>query len=83
MKVKVTIGTDYCGCPSESFEIECDSAKDFDEDDRYSTEILNAIWNECSHYFIELDYDEEDEEEDFDEEEEDDDYDEDEDDDIS
>lgn len=70
MKVKVTIGTDYCGCPSESFEIECDSAKDFDEDDKYSTEILNAIWNECSHYFIEFDYDVEDEDdEDFDEEE--------------
>lgn len=76
MKVKVTIGTDYCGCPSESFEIECDSEKDFEEDDKYSTEILNAIWNECSHYFIELDYDVEDEEddEDFDEDEDDEDF---------
>jgi len=60
MKVKVTIGTDYCGCPSESFIIECDSIKDFEKNDAYSTEILNAICNgETPHYFINYDYEEE------------------------
>ena len=64
MKVKVTIGTTYCGCPSESFEIECDSIEDFETNDAYSTEILNAICNfETPHYFIDYCYDEEDEEE--------------------
>lgn len=71
MKVKVTIGTTYCGCPSESFEIECDSEHDFLTNDKYSTEILEAIFDECPHYFIDYDYDEEEEDdEDFDEEEE-------------
>lgn len=75
MKVKVTIGTTYCGCPSESFEIECDSEHDFLTNDKYSTEILEAIFDECSHYFIDYDYDEEDEDnEDFDEEEDDEDF---------
>lgn len=60
MKVTVTVGTTYCGCPSESFEIECDSIEDFEKSHEYSTEILNAIFNQCSHYFIEYDYDEED-----------------------
>jgi exoribonuclease R len=58
MKVKVTIGTTYVGCPSESFIIECDSIKDFETNDAYSTEILNAICNfETPHYFIDYDYD--------------------------
>lgn len=58
MKVKITIGTTYCGCPSESFEIECDSIEDFETNDAYSTEILNAICNcETPHYFIDYDYD--------------------------
>ena len=30
MIVKVTIGTTYCGCPSETIEIECDSIEDFE-----------------------------------------------------
>lgn len=62
MKVKVTIGTTYCGCPSESFEIECDSIEDFERNDAYSTEILNKINNfEAPHFFIDYDYEEEDE----------------------
>lgn len=63
MTVKVTIGTTYCGCPSETIEIECDSIEDFETNHEYSTEILNALSNsEFSHYFIEYDYgDEEDE----------------------
>lgn len=63
MKVKVTIGTTYCGCPSESFEIECDSIEDFERNNAYSTEILNriAVYNDTPHYFIEYDYEEEEE----------------------
>jgi len=66
MKVKVTVGTTYCGCPSESFEIECSSIEDFERNDSYSTEILNAIFNfEAPHFFIDYEYveDEDDEEE--------------------
>lgn len=59
MKVKVTVGTTYCGCPSESFEIECDSIEDFEQNDAYSTEILNRISNfETPHFFIDFEYDE-------------------------
>ena len=73
MKVRVNIGTTYCGCPSESIIIECDSIEDFEKNDAYSTEILNAICNgEAPHYFIEYDYDVDDEDEDdYDEEDED------------
>ena len=64
MKVKVTVGTTYVGCPSESFEIECDSMEDFRENDAYSTEILNRINNfETPHFYIDYDYCDEDEEE--------------------
>ena len=57
MKVRVTVGTTYCGCPSESFEIEVDSWEDFEKNDSYSTDILNAICNyETPHYFIDFDY---------------------------
>lgn len=63
MKVTVTIGTGYCGCPSESFEIECDSIEDFNTNHEYSTEILNRITNgDAPHYFIEYDYNEDEEE---------------------
>lgn len=62
MKVTVTIGTGYCGCPSESFEIECNSIEDFRESDEYSTEILNRI-NELTHYFIDYEYNNEEESE--------------------
>ena len=65
MKVTVTIGTTYCGCPSESFEIECESEEDFIKNDEYSTEILNAISSFCApHYFIDYDWDEENEDDD-------------------
>lgn len=65
MKVKVTIGTTYCGCDSETIEIECDSVEDFERNHIYSTEILNAISNgEFPHYFIEYDYEDDEEEED-------------------
>lgn len=64
MKVKVTIGTTYCGCDSETIEIECDSIEDFESNHVYSTEILNAISNsEFPHYFIEYDYEDDEEEE--------------------
>lgn len=64
MKVIVTIGTTFCGCPCESFEIECDSIDDFYKNDAYSTEILNRISNfETPHYFIDFEYDEDNEDE--------------------
>lgn len=69
MKVKVTVGTTYCGCPSEAFYIECDSIEDFEKNDEYSTEILNRICNfETPHYYIDFDYDCDDEEEEEEEE---------------
>lgn len=69
MKVKVTIGTTYCGCEPETIEIECESAEEFDRNHVYSTEILNALTScEFPHYFIEYDYeDDEDKEEEDDE----------------
>ena len=64
MKVEVTIGTTYCGCPSESFIIECDSMEDFEQNHEISTEIINAICNgETPHYFMEWDAVEDDEDE--------------------
>lgn len=64
MKVIVTVGTRYCGCRSESFEIECDSIEDFEQNHEYSTEILNRISNgEAPHYFIDYEYEEEEEDE--------------------
>ena len=57
MKVRITIGTTYCGCPSESFEIEVESIEDFKKSDAVSTAILDAITS-GSHYFIDYDYDE-------------------------
>lgn len=65
MKVKVTIGTTYCGCPSETIIIECDNLEDFEKNDAYSTEILNALGSsEAPHYFINYEYNEEAEDED-------------------
>lgn len=62
MKIKVTIGSTYCGCSPETIEVECESVEDFEQNHEYSTEILNALANsEFSHYFIEYDYEEEEE----------------------
>ena len=56
MKATVTIGTTYCGCPSETIEIEY-----WDEND-FAEAVLEAIFNsEAPHYFIDVE-DEEDEE---------------------
>lgn len=64
MTVKVTIGSTYCGCESETIEIECESIEEFERNDTYSTEILNALANsEFPHYFIEYDYEDDEEEE--------------------
>lgn len=66
--VKINIGTTYCGCKSETIELECDSKEEFDSHE-FSTEILNAIFNgEAPHYFIDIE-----EPESFDDDEEDDD----------
>ena len=60
LKVKISMGTTYCGCRSEEVEIEYDGTrKEFDRDDRMSTEILNIILNhEFPHYFLEIDCEE-------------------------
>lgn len=64
-KIILTMGTGYLGCPSETVEIDYDGTeRDFDRDDEASTEILNAILNdEFPHYFLEIEFVEEDEEE--------------------
>lgn len=28
-KIVVTVGTTYCGCPKENFELECSSEEEF------------------------------------------------------
>ena len=55
MKATVTIGTTYCGCPSETIEIE------YENDNDFARFVLEAIFNsEAPHYFIDVE-DEEDE----------------------
>lgn len=45
-RLKITMGTTYCGCPSETITI------DTNEDD-WAVDIMNAIFNgEFEHYFI-------------------------------
>lgn len=63
-KIILTMGTDYCGCPSEEIEIQYDGTeRDFNYDHEASTEILNAILNnEFPHYFLDIEFVEEDEE---------------------
>ena len=65
VKVKVTCGSTYCGCPSETVEFECSDMEEYDSHE-FSTQILNAIFNgEFPHFFIDIDTEEiEDEEED-------------------
>lgn len=67
VKVKVTCGSTYFGCPSESFELECSDMEEFNSD-AFSAEILNAILNyETPHYYIDIETEEvpdEDDEED-------------------
>ena len=66
-KVRITMGTTYCGCPSEEVEFEYYGTEDeFNADDNVSTDILNMILNGYfSHYFLDIDFiEEEDEDED-------------------
>lgn len=64
MKVRLTMGTSYCGCPSETVEIDYDGTEEeFDKDDSMSTEILNMIFGgDFPHYFLDIEVDEEEEE---------------------
>ena len=64
-KIILTMGTSYCGCPSETTEIEYyGTEREFDRDDEVSTEILNAILNsEFPHYFLDIEFVEEEDEE--------------------
>ena len=66
LKVKITMGTGYCGCPSETQEIEYDGTeKEFNKDDALSTEILNMIFNgDFSPYFLDIETEEINEEDD-------------------
>lgn len=68
VKVKVTCGTTYCGCPSETIEFECFDMEEY-ESDVFSTEILNAILNgNCPHYFMDIETEEIEDEDDEDDE---------------
>lgn len=60
LKVKISMGTTYVGCPTEEIEFEYDGTlAEFDRDDAMSTEILNKIFNyEFPHYFLEIDTEE-------------------------
>ena len=62
-KVNITMGTTYCGCPSEEIEFEYyGTEEEFNADDNVSTDILNMILNRCfSHYFLDIDFTEEEE----------------------
>lgn len=64
-KVRITMGTTYCGCRSEEVEFEYDGTEDeFNADHQASTDILNMIFNyEFPHYFMDIDFIEDDEEE--------------------
>ena len=64
-KVKITMGTTYCNCPSEEIEFEYyGTEKEFNADHQISTEILNMIFNDdFPHYFMDIDFEETEEEE--------------------
>ena len=54
MVVRVRMGTTYCGCPDEIQYFEVEDMEEFDSD-RFSTEILNAIFNRWfPHYFMDV-----------------------------
>lgn len=57
MKAKVTIGCGYCGCASETAEVEY-----YEEDESdLAQQILDSIFNsEFPHYFIDVETEEED-----------------------
>lgn len=65
-KIRITMGATYVGCPSEEIEFEYDGTeRDFNADHQISTEILNMILNyEFPHYFMNIDFEESEEEED-------------------
>lgn len=60
LKVKVSMGTTYVGCPTETVEFDYyGTTKQFNRDHEVSTEILNLIFNrEFPHYFLEIDTEE-------------------------
>lgn len=57
-KVKITVGSTYVGCPSETIELEYyGNEKNFNNDHEVSTEILNLLT--CSgfgHYFMDYEF---------------------------
>lgn len=57
MKSIIRIGTTYCGCPSETIEVE------YYDDDDFAQAVLEAIFNsEAPHYYIDVEDDVEDDE---------------------
>ena len=57
MKATVRIGTTYCGCRSETIEVE------YENDNDFAQAVLEAIFNsEAPHYFIDVEDDEDEEE---------------------
>lgn len=67
-KIRVSVGTTYVGCPSETIEFEYyGTEEEFDNDHELSTEILNMLsCGEFGHYFLNYDFVEEDDLEDED-----------------
>lgn len=61
MVAKVTLGCGYCGCPSETVEVEY-----YEEDESdLAQQIMEAIWNrEFPHYFIDVETQDDGEDED-------------------
>ena len=57
-KIRVIMGSTYCGCPSDEFEFEYDGTKhEFEVDTDINTEILNMILNgEFPHYFLDFEF---------------------------
>lgn len=37
MRIEVEMGTTYCGCPSETFELDCNDRNDYEYEMRYKT----------------------------------------------
>lgn len=60
LKVKVSMGTTYCGCPTEKIEYEYyGTEKEFNADHQASTDILNMVFNnEFPHYFLDIETEE-------------------------
>ena len=66
LKIRIRMGTSYSGCPAEEREFEYDgTAEEFDNDDAFSTEILNMLLcGDLSPYYLDISTEEVSDEED-------------------